>query len=281
MMSTASMMWFIAGASGILGLLVGSFLNVISLRMRTGMGIGGRSRCFSCNTTLRWYNLVPVFSYLFQKGKCQTCNSSISIQYPLVELLTGIAFVVPVLVLPLVGIGSVIAVGLAWLFAAIAIVVAIYDIRHHMIPVSALVLLGLFGLVLVLLPSLYELSLGLYLPIPVIDRLIAGVVLPLPFFLIWLFSRGKLFGLGDVELMIPMGLSLGIVSGTIAIVGAFWLATIVVLIMIFARAQLLRARKGGILQQAIPFGPFLLATWYVLLISGNHVRAFVTFFLGI
>lgn len=267
--------------SGILGLIVGSFLNVIILRTNTGMGIGGRSQCFSCRHQLAWYELLPVVSYVFQKGKCRSCRSRISLQYPIVEAVTGLLFVLPVIAFPLVDYHSMYAISIAWVVAAVGMVVAVYDIRHQMIPVSGLVVLGAIGLVLMILPSLYALSLGLYLPVPILERLIAGVVVPAPFFLVWLFSRGKKFGLGDVELMVPMGLSLGIVGGVVALLIAFWSATLVVGGMIVVRSQLLRARKGGILQQAIPFGPFLLGAWYILLVFGQHVLAAITRFVGI
>ncbi len=78
----------------ILGIVVGSFLNVIVLRFRSGLkATQGRSICFSCGKTLQWYELIPVASFLFQGARCRGCNSRISWQYPLVELLTGAIFI--------------------------------------------------------------------------------------------------------------------------------------------------------------------------------------------
>jgi leader peptidase (prepilin peptidase)/N-methyltransferase len=78
-------------AFGILGLCMGSFLNVVILR-RGRRAFSGRSSCMSCAKTLAWYDLVPVVSWVFLRGRCRACGSSISIQYPLVEGATAILF---------------------------------------------------------------------------------------------------------------------------------------------------------------------------------------------
>ena len=77
----------------IIGLVIGSFLNVVILRTISGESIVfPGSKCPNCQTPLKWYHNIPIFSYIFLKGKCAFCNNHISIQYPIVELLTGIAF---------------------------------------------------------------------------------------------------------------------------------------------------------------------------------------------
>jgi prepilin signal peptidase PulO-like enzyme (type II secretory pathway) len=78
----------------ILGCLIGSFINVVALRYNTGRKIAeGRSVCYNCNTELRWYELVPLLSFLVQGGKCRTCKSKLSLQYPIIEFFTGLIFI--------------------------------------------------------------------------------------------------------------------------------------------------------------------------------------------
>src|ERR1035437_1662273 len=76
----------------IFGLIIGSFLNVVILRLNTEKSFGGRSACMSCQNQLVWYELIPVFSFLALRGRCRNCKARISIQYPLVEFTTGLIF---------------------------------------------------------------------------------------------------------------------------------------------------------------------------------------------
>src|ERR1700748_3830531 len=75
-----------------LGLIIGSFLNVVIFRLNTERSFGGRSACMVCRNKLAWYDLIPVFSFLFLLGRCRNCKTKISVQYPLVELGAGIIF---------------------------------------------------------------------------------------------------------------------------------------------------------------------------------------------
>src|SRR3989339_1660823 len=76
------------------GAVVGSFLNVVILRLNTGQSIvSGRSKCFNCAKKLKWRELLPIISFVFLRGKCSACKAKISWQYPLVETITGIIFV--------------------------------------------------------------------------------------------------------------------------------------------------------------------------------------------
>lgn len=77
----------------IFGLIIGSFLNVCIYRIPRKESIAfGRSHCTNCNTVIKWYDLIPVLSYIFLRGKCRNCKTKISIQYPMVELVNGLAY---------------------------------------------------------------------------------------------------------------------------------------------------------------------------------------------
>src|SRR3989344_3933149 len=120
----------------LVGLAVGSFLNVLILRTNTGMKLGGRSRCLSCLKKLEWPDLIPVVSYLVIRGRCRHCGSGISIQYPMVEMLTGFVFIsLAYFMNPLAGdAASLIRYILASAFFSVLIAISVYDFRHKIIP---------------------------------------------------------------------------------------------------------------------------------------------------
>ena len=123
----------------LLGTIIGSFLNVVIYRFNTGKTIvKGRSICMTCNRELRWYELIPLFSFLIQKGKCRRCAIKISHQYPLVEFLTGIIFVLIAhrfLSILYVSLGLYLFFLIFFVFIfSLLIVISVYDLRHKIIP---------------------------------------------------------------------------------------------------------------------------------------------------
>src|SRR3989344_3846242 len=76
----------------VIGICIGSFLNVVILRLEKSENLGGRSYCPNCKHSLAWFDLIPVFSFLFLWGKCRYCHEKISIQYPTVEIITAVLF---------------------------------------------------------------------------------------------------------------------------------------------------------------------------------------------
>ena len=136
------------------GLALGSFLNVVAMRydgkhfLFSAKLIGGRSQCEQCKKTLRWFELVPLFSFVLQGGRCRRCKARLSIQYPIVELLSGIIFVsVPFAF----GIGAITGaplVLLAALWIAVfeaLLVMTLIDIRLGVIPDEINIFLGAIG----------------------------------------------------------------------------------------------------------------------------------------
>jgi len=233
----------------ILGLLIGSFLNVVILRMNTGRSVvTGRSACPRCSKKLSWFELVPVFSFLFQRGKCRGCKTRISFQYPIVELTTAVLFIVLYIKIPL-AVGFSAYSWLSFLFSLIVactlIVIAVYDTRHKIIPDMAVYLFILLGLLSIAVKE------TLFPGFSATAALVEGVVVGLPFFLIWWLSKGKMMGFGDVKLALGIGWLLGASGGFVALILAFWIGAIVGLFLIA-----LSHNKS--MKSEIPFGPFLI-----------------------
>ena len=114
----------------VFGAVVGSFLNVIILRLNTGKSIvSGRSKCFTCAKKLKWHELLPIASFVFLRGKCSACKAKISWQYPAVETITGIIFV-----LLFQQSQKFFDFGFLILIFSILIIIAIYDYHHQIIP---------------------------------------------------------------------------------------------------------------------------------------------------
>ena len=253
-----------------LGLLIGSFLNVVALRYNTGLSIfHGRSKCFSCGRSLIWKDLVPFFSFVFLRGKCRGCGSKISFQYPLVEILTGIIFLGIFLIkLPLVQ-SFYYAI-----LASVLIVIAIYDLRHTIVPDGLVYFSAGFGIVGQLIFTLISSPDGLQF-INYLD-IFSGIIFFVPFFLLWYFSDGKWIGLGDGKLALAFGCSLGFARGISAIILGFWIGTVVALALMGIQRFVSSRKNAGsgqvflflsektlTMKSEIPFAPFLILGWMV------------------
>lgn len=252
-------MIFIPLAVFAFGLLIGSFLNVVILRMNTGRTVvKGRSKCARCNQALAWHDLIPVISFLGLRGKCRQCRTPISFQYPIVELVTGIVFVVlyAQLVMPFF------FDGFAWMsfafscvIAGLLIVITVYDLMHKIIPDSVV-----YPFILLAIGSIVWKA--IYFPgFAVLPALFGGVVVALPFFLLWFFSKGKLMGFGDVKLALGMGWLLGLSGGLAALLLSFWFGGAIGLILLAI------SRKHS-LRSEVPFAPFMIAAVFVVGVWG-------------
>lgn len=264
----------------ILGALIGSFLNVVILRYNTGKGIDGRSACFACAKTLEWYELIPVFSYLFQKGKCRKCKSSISRQYILVEILTAalFAFIAGRILLPLYEAYTVITIlNIVITLAAscLLIVIYMYDLRHKIIPDAfsyGFAFMALMRLVLYYQTNIFSM--------PGILDLIAGPLIALPFVLVWLISKGTWMGLGDAKLAIGIGWFLGLAGGVSALCLAFWIGAVVsiaVLIWTKYRANHAKGKSNLSMKTEVPFAPFLIIGLFIVYFFPMDIFHFNTF----
>jgi leader peptidase (prepilin peptidase)/N-methyltransferase len=237
----------------ILGLIIGSFLNVVIYRYNTGKSLGGRSQCLACGKVLHWYELVPVFSYLLQRGRCRGCGSKFSWQYPAVELATAILFASSWL-LPLSFVSHLIYLAAI----ALLVVIAAYDFRHLIIPDGPVYAFALLGLLEAALTN------ALW------PRLLAGLGLTAFFWILWGVSRGRWLGFADGKLALGLGFFLGATDGISAVVLAFWIGAAVGLALIaYSR---LSARFGRVtMKSELPFAPFLILGFLLVLLLNIHV----------
>jgi prepilin signal peptidase PulO-like enzyme (type II secretory pathway) len=256
----------------IFGLAVGSFLNVVIFRLSTenrSLAIARerfsarRSRCPSCERVLAWYDLVPILSFMWLRGKCRYCQKPISWQYPLVELATGLLFVqifnfqfsiFNEFSISQLSIFDWLSLAYLLFLNCVLLVVFVYDLKHYIIPdiiIFPAIIISFFWLCLSSLKighwSLIEnwsLVIGNFL-----GYLLAATVAAIFFLLIILITRGKGMGWGDVKLVFLMGLILGWPQILAALFLAFFAGAV------FGIGLIIVGKKQW--QSQIPFGPFL------------------------
>ncbi len=223
-------------ATAILGAILGSFLNALLFRYNTGRSVlRGRSACMQCGHTLSAIDLVPVVSYLFLRGKCRYCHSRVSWQYPLVELL-GAALAVGVYLELGISLYSALVL-CSWL---VLLFLTVYDLRHQILPWSALFVLSTLALLQIFIAGASVLA------------FVAGPASAAPLFLLSLVSRGQWMGWGDAPLGLGVGWLLGLTAGLTAVVLAFWIGASVGIV-------LLLLSKRYTIKSEVPFAPFLVA----------------------
>ena len=237
----------------IYGLLIGSFLNVLIYRIPHEESIAfPGSHCPECDHKLRWYDNIPVVSYLVLKGKCRYCGTKISPQYPLIETLNAIVYVVLYIFYG----WSIDFVAFA-LIASILIAVAGIDFKEQIIPDS----LVLSILVIEALHKALNYFINGISP-ELVNSLLGLAVAGGIFLLIVLVSKGGM-GEGDVTLIGALGFVLGVKGILLTIFFSFILGAI---ISIFLLASGLKTRKDP-----IPFGPFIILGFFIVLLWGNGI----------
>ncbi|OGG50409.1 hypothetical protein A3C18_00560 [Candidatus Kaiserbacteria bacterium RIFCSPHIGHO2_02_FULL_54_11b] len=262
---------------GLFGLIVGSFLNVVVLRHGV-RSIGGRSGCMSCGAQLRWYDMLPVVSWLALGGRCRACRARISPQYPFVEATTAILF-------GFIGASSlsILPQVISCLILALLVAISVYDLRHTIIPDEwAYAFAGLAFVSQFLLPLSGEFNPWWFV--------FAGPVVAAPLFALWLFSGGRWMGLGDAKLALGIGWLLGPVLGIFAVFGAFVVGAIVSVGILLPLPRIVRAlytlgitsadigAGGFTMKSEIPFGPFLIFSciiiWFATLYGIDPLEVF-------
>ena len=231
----------------IYGIIIGSFLNVCIYRIPKKENIAiSRSHCMNCGYQLKWYDLIPLFSYLFLGGKCRKCHEKISIQYPLIEALNGCLYL---LVFTRYGM-SVDSLLYCLLFSAL-LTLSVIDFRTYEIPIGINIFILLLGIIHMIVDYSNWMNY-------VIGFLAVSVFL----YIIYLVTKGRGIGGGDVKLMATCGLLIG---WKLIILG-FLLGCIIGSICHLIRLKVSNA------EQVLAMGPYLSIGVAIAVLWGNQRR---------
>lgn len=253
----------------IFGLIIGSFLNVVIFRLAKAESfLFGHSHCQSCNHELGPSDLIPVFSFVYLRGKCRYCKAKISWQYPIVELLSGLVFL-------LFGLQFGVSVSLIWflVLASFLLVIAVFDLKHYLILDKVI----FPALALALLRNFYQ---DFVTHTPVISPhslTILGIISALiisGFFLAqFLLSRGRWIGLGDVKLGLLLGLLAPWPQAIALLLLAYFLGAIAGIGLILAGHKNLGSK--------LPFGVFLGLSAIITMLYGTQITGWYLKFIGL
>jgi len=247
----------------IIGLCVGSFLNVVVDRpIKNRSVIFGRSACDFCHHELGWFDLIPVLSFLLLQGKCRYCHKKLSMQYPAVELVTAILFVMALFIFhQYMQNYLMLFIVFGLLTSALALFIA--DLKYQILPNSSMIFFAIFSLLFVFF----------VFPGSFLIRLITAFFSCLLFLFIFLISKGRAMGFGDVKLTFVMGFLLGFPLIIPALYLAFLTGAVAGIILILGR----KVRFHG---GTIAFGPFLLLGTAISLIWGNYLWNYFRLIIG-
>lgn len=252
--------------AGVLGLVIGSFLNVVAVRVPAGTSLVRDSRCPHCDTAIKPWHNIPVLGWFVLRGRCAACGEAISPRYPIVEAITGVFFALVawlILATSTAPLPATIAVLVAFLyFAAISVVLTLIDLDTHRLPnVIVLPSYAVGGALLVV-----ACILGADWSQLVVAA--AGMAILYVFYFTIRVIRPDGMGGGDVKLAGLVGMYLGWLGWGALAVGAF---AAFVLGGLFGLALIALRRAGR--RSAIPFGPWMLAGAWVGIFIGQALGA--------
>ncbi len=232
----------------IFGSIFGSFINVLIYRLPLEMDfIFKSSFCPKCGVRIKWYHNIPIFSYIFLGGKCYYCKQPISIQYPVVEFISGIVFGLLYL-----------KFGITWdffvlcIFYIISIPVIVIDFKYQIIPNELTIGGAAIGLFLALLKSLLGFQLDSSLSLGILDSLVAVLVNVVLFLIIyyvsfWVYKKEGM-GFGDVKLAATIGAFLGLYPSLVSFFFSFSFGSILGLLIMFIN-KMINYKKVNLLKE--------------------------------
>ncbi len=250
----------------ILGLSVGSFLNVVIDRLPVGDSvICGRSHCDKCQKILTWYDLIPLLSFVLLLGKCRYCKYPLSYQYPLVELITGISFALVASNFTFDILFLKDTVRSIYIFIFISCMIAIFftDLKYRVIPDEVLIFLGISTLLYIFIFERNQ----------ILPDILSAIIAAGFFLLLVLVTRGRGMGIGDVKYAFMMGFILGIPKIIIGLYLAFLTGGFISIILILV------GRKK--MKSTIAFGPFLVLGTVATFFWGDYLWIIARKLMGI
>jgi len=230
-----------------LGLIIGSFLNCVIYRLGSGDSfLKGRSFCPHCRRKIFWFDLIPICSFLFLKGKCRHCGKKISLQYPLVELAAGLLFVsIFNFQFSIFNFYQFISLIYSFIISCFLIIIFVYDLKHYLIPDKVI----FPAIATVFLYRFFEFF-NNNLDFQVFISALFAAVLAASFFLfIFLISKGKWIGFGDVKLAFFLGLFLSWPNILAGLFFSFFFGALTGIFLIILKKKTLKSE--------VPFAPFL------------------------
>ncbi len=240
----------------LVGLVVGSFLNVVIVRTSQGQPLTGRSQCPHCQKKLVWYELIPLLSFVLQHGRCRGCTGQIAWRYPAIELLTGLAFAAVVTVF-----GLTLHAVFLLVVSILAVLITGFDIKDKEVANGWV---WAFGAVVIV-------GLAVFWRDTIEVRLIAGLVLAAFFSLLYMFSRGKWIGGADVKMAPFLGLWTGWPGVAVLFMLAYAAGAAVGIVL------LATGKASG--RTEVPFLPFLLVAGFVSVLWGGRIAGwYLSFF---
>ncbi|GIW63510.1 MAG: type 4 prepilin-like proteins leader peptide-processing enzyme [Patescibacteria group bacterium] len=252
--------WFFV----ILGLSVGSFLNVVIDRLAYGKSILGRSQCDFCEKKLGLLDLIPVLSYILLLGKCRYCGKKLSIYYPLIEIVTAVVFF---LGFRFFGYDYFRLFVILAIFSSF-IVIFFTDLKYYVIPDEVQLFLLLFSFIYKFNCTQSCLFYGFQL---FFSSLVSGFFVALPLLFLFYITKGKGLGFGDVKLGFNLGFLFGVKSGFLVLYLAFLLGGVLSVFLLISGRKNLKAK--------IPFGPFIVVSSFLFILVPDVILFYIRKFL--
>lgn len=228
------------------GIFIGSFLNVCIYRIpKKESVVVVRSHCMNCGKNIKWYDLVPVFSFLILGGKCRYCKTKLSVQYPLIELLNGIGYAI----IALFGGFNLESILYCLCFSSL-LALSVIDFRTFEIPFAFNVFIGVLGIIKLLtdLSHWYEYVIGAIC--------VSGFL-----YLLYLITKGRGIGGGDIKLMAAAGLLIGWKLIILSLGLGCVIGSIIHIILMKVQDK----------DRVLAFGPYLSIGIFISMLCGNQI----------